>query len=72
MITLHFACGAITGYVLREVDAAAWAAHWYARLRGGQWFTPRQECPGCHRRVHVLRPGPPGPNLCPACSGLPQ
>jgi hypothetical protein len=36
-------------------DARALACHTIARLRGGQWFIDRQECPGCGRQAHILR-----------------
>jgi hypothetical protein len=56
-----------------------WALHVMARMRGGQWFTTRQKCPGCGFRVHLMRlchdvlvaedPGGDGYRCLPCASG---
>jgi hypothetical protein len=42
-------------FILGRLHADEWALHAIARARGGQWYQVRRACPGCGRRVHVMR-----------------
>ena len=68
-----FLLGAALGWTARQYRAHDWLRHGYARMRGGQWYPDRQVCPGCGRRVHVLRvDGLTGRRRCPGCCGRPS
>ena len=71
-----FLAGVIVGASLAYLDAPGWLLHALARLQGGEWIGGGHDCPGCKRRVHVVRHDPmaaaagDGP-LCPRCAGKP-
>jgi hypothetical protein len=55
---LGFFVGYALGYFRTLPWLTGWACHLYARALGGQWFTKRQSCRGCGRRIHVLADSP--------------
>lgn len=66
---------AALAFAVGRFHADEWLLHGIARARGGTWFTARRRCPGCSRRVHVMRisgtalvAGNPDGYLCVACA----
>ena len=64
LLAAVFAAGCLAGWL----HANGYLLHALAWMRGGQWYVGGQVCPGCGRRVHVMRRGPLTAGLCTACS----